>query len=299
MPHATSMTAEDSARFERLIGRLDRMSTETYYNPYTTFEWPDALPAGMPWMSPSLLSVAGTAVAGELGIDQLLALGRWESVNFYSLNVHGIRDLLTEVVDRIHTPGFEVPSSFFHHFIGEENEHMWFFAEFCLRYAGKIYPNKRLATDEPEDAELRDFLVFARIVLFEEIVDFYNVRMADDPGLCETVRRLNAVHHRDESRHIAFGRELVRWLHARLAARGDERLLADAETYLKRYLVFSLQSLYNPAAYRDAGLADPLALRRRLLDDPARDAFHAEVLRKPVGFMIKSGIFSSPELPAL
>lgn len=249
-------------------------------------------------MSAGLLSVAGTAVEGELDRAQLVALSRWESVNFYSLNVHGIRDLLIEVVDRIHTPGFEVPSSFFHHFIGEENEHMWFFAEFCLRYAGKIYPSKRIAGDDPVDAELRDFLVFARIVLFEEIVDFYNVRMADDPGLCDTIRRINSVHHRDESRHIAFGRELVRWLHVRLAARGDEQLVADAETYLKRYLVFSLQSLYNPAAYRDARLPDPFAFRQRLLEDPARSAFHAEVLRKPIAFMTKSGIFTSPELPA-
>ena len=41
-------------------------------------------------------------------------------------------ELLIEVMRRLHTPGYEIPTPYFHHFIGEENEHMWFFAEFCL-----------------------------------------------------------------------------------------------------------------------------------------------------------------------
>ncbi|MET8184075.1 hypothetical protein [Streptomyces sp. NPDC005336] len=34
-------------------------------------------------------------------------------------------------------------SEFLHHFTGEESKHMWFFAQFCLRYGGKLYPAQR------------------------------------------------------------------------------------------------------------------------------------------------------------
>lgn len=294
-----AVRADAPERFRSLLDRLSERSVNDYYNPYTSFDWPASLPDDDFWMSPELLTVAGTAVEHELDRAQLVALSRWESVNFYSLNVHGIRELLIEVVDRIHTPGFEAPSDFFHHFVGEENEHMWFFAEFCRRYGGKLYPATRIATSDSDDAELTSFLVFARILLFEEVVDFYNVHMARDERLDPTIRQINRIHHHDESRHIAFGRELVAWLHARLRERGDGALLAEAETYLKRYLVFSIRSFYSPEAYRDAGLAEPLRVRERVLADPARERFHAHLLRKPLGFMTRTGIFGSRELPAL
>src|SRR5439155_16372831 len=126
---------------------LSAQSIEDYYNPYKTFEWPDSLPENMWWMSPELTTTAGTELDDELDLEQRRRLSRVESINFYSLNVHGIRELLIEVTRRIHTTEFATPSEFFHHFIGEENEHMWFFAEFCLRYGGKIYVQPRGGAD--------------------------------------------------------------------------------------------------------------------------------------------------------
>ncbi len=139
-----SVTDFDTVEFRQLLDRLSAKASDDYYNPYVTFEWPDELPPDVLWMTPELLSVWGTAVFDELDEAALVRLSRFESVNFYSLNVHGIRELLIEVTRRVHSPGFEIPSDFFHHFIGEENEHMWFFATFCTRYGGKIYTDKTL-----------------------------------------------------------------------------------------------------------------------------------------------------------
>src|SRR5437764_11612107 len=170
------------------------MAVEDYYNHYQVFEWPDSLPEDMWWMSPDLTTTHGTDVAGELTEPELHRLSRYESVNFYSLNVHGIRELLIEVTRRIHTPGFELPSEFFHHFIGEENEHMWFFAEFCLRYGGKIYTQPRGGSSAIPPSEAESLLVFARILIFEELVDYYNAKMALDDSLHETIRHVNRIH---------------------------------------------------------------------------------------------------------
>jgi hypothetical protein len=286
-------------RFIELLARLGEKSTEDYYNPYRTFTWAAELPEDQYWMSPDLVSAYGTEAGAEMTEDQLKRLSRWESINFYSLNVHGIRELLIEVVKRIHMSGFEIPSEFFHHFIGEENEHMWFFAEFCNRYGGKIYSSPSLKLEGSQDAEVENFLVFARILLFEEIVDHFNLRLAEDESLHETIRQVNRVHHHDESRHIAFGRELVTVLYRRFCDRLSAEEQLQLETYLKRYIVFSLHSFYNPAVYRDAGFTDPLGVRSRIMADPVRKAAERKAIRKPMSFFVKSGIFSDSELPAI
>ncbi|TCO44783.1 diiron oxygenase [Actinocrispum wychmicini] len=279
-------------RFRGILDRLSSKSIDDYYNPYRLFDWPDSLPENIWWMSPELTTTYGSDAARTFSQEQLFTLSRYESVNFYSLNVHGIRELLIEVVRRIHTAGFETPSEFFHHFIGEENEHMWFFAEFCLRYGRKIYRQPgggvpALAETTPDVASL---LVFVRILIFEELVDHYNSRMAKDDRLHETIRAINRIHHQDESRHIAFGRELVELLFADVQRTATEEQLAGISTYVQRYLTHSFESLFNPQVYRDAGIADPHDLRQTLLASPARVEAEDQVFRKTIKYLRNTGI---------
>ncbi|MFB7029375.1 MULTISPECIES: diiron oxygenase [unclassified Streptomyces] len=288
------MVSDVIDRNDRFRGILDRLATKSiddYYNPYRLFEWPDRLPEDMWWMSPELTTTYGTEWAGKLTPQQLHTLSKHESINFYSLNVHGIRELLIEVVNRIHTAGFETPSEFFHHFIGEENEHMWFFAEFCLRYGGKIYrqPAGGAETAVPSD-KIQSLLVFARILIFEELVDHFNSAMAEDERLHETIRGINRIHHQDESRHIAFGRELVNLLHQDLKQTATEEELDQVSTYLRRYMKHSFESLYHPQVYRDAGLERPHELRRALLESPARAEAELRTFRKTAKYLEKTGI---------
>lgn len=255
-------------RFQEILERLNRKSVEDYYNPYRMFEWPDSLPENRWWMSPELTTTYGTEVAAELDQEQLYRLSRYESINFYSLNVDGIRDLIIEVTRRIHTRGFEIPSEFFHHFIGEENEHMWFFAEFCQRYGEKIYRQVESSGQDETWPEAASFLVFVRILLFEELVDHFNSTMALDERLHDTIRAVNRIHHQDESRHIAFGRELVSLLFEDLKTKASPERLDEIREYIKRYVNYSFESLFNPQVYRDAGIPEPFAVRRRLLASP-------------------------------
>ncbi|MDN3260213.1 diiron oxygenase [Streptomyces sp. CSDS2] len=285
-----SVLIDQNDRFLDILERLSSKSVEDYYNPYKLFEWPDQLPENMWWMSPELTTTYGTAAAEKLTQEQLYALSRYESINFYSLNVHGIRELLIEVTKRIHTSGFETPSEFFHHFIGEENEHMWFFAEFCLRYGKKIYRQPVGASVEIPRSDVESLLVFARILIFEELVDHFNSKMALDTRLHETIRAINRIHHQDESRHIAFGRELVSALFAEVKKNSTEQELADVAAYIKRYMTYSFESLFNPQVYRDAGVEKPQELRRELLQAPTRAKFEQNVFRKTTKFLQKAGI---------
>lgn len=285
-----SYLIDQNDRFLDILERLSSKSVEDYYNPYKLFEWPDELPRNMWWMSPELTTTYGTAAAERMTEEQLYALSHYESINFYSLNVHGIRELLIEVTRRIHTSGFETPSKFFHHFIGEENEHMWFFAEFCLRYGGKIYRQPAGASVTIPRSDVESLLVFARILIFEELVDHFNSKMALDTRLHETIRAINRIHHQDESRHIAFGRELVSALFAEVKKNSTEQELADVAAYIKRYMTYSFESLFNPQVYRDAGVEKPQELRRELLESPTRAQFEQSVFRKTSKFLEKAGI---------
>lgn len=287
-----------SRRLRDILERLSAQSVDDYYNPYKTFEWPKSLPADMWWMSPELMTTAGHELEAELNIEQRHRLSRAESINFYSLNVHGIRELLIEVTRRIHTREFAAPSEYFHHFIGEENEHMWFFAEFCLRYGGKIYAQPRGGADNIPPSRAESLLVFARILIFEELVDHYNMTMAADTRLHDTVRAVNRIHHQDESRHIAFGRELVKVLFDEFKAGSTQAELNEVEDYLKRYMHFSFESLFNPQAYKDAGLTRPLEIRTRLLSVPERTDKEKCVFRKTLPYLQKIGIVSDTGLGA-
>lgn len=280
----------------KLVERLSEMSIRDRGNPYRTFDWPESLPEGL-WMSRELLTVHGTDEGLEPEV--LARLSRWESIHFYSLNVHGIRELLSEVVSRIHQPGYSLVSPFFHHFIGEENEHMWYFAEFCTRYGGKLYPNISMKTPNAFRDAVADLLVFIKIQTFEEIIDYFNAKMAKDPELHPFVRKINRMHHRDESRHIAFGRQLITSLFEEVKRTVDETTLAAIDEYLRRYLAVSIQSLYNPQVYRDAGLpGNPFDRRRRLLGHEGRSSVHDAILRRPLEFLLEKEIVRGPVVVA-
>ncbi len=279
------------------LQRISDMSVETYYNPYKEFKWPDSLPDDQWWMSRELMTVAGTRFEKELDESQLKALSKWESIYFYSLNVHGIRELLVEVVSRVQMPGYEEESEFFHHFIGEENEHMWFFSKFCWNYGKKIYPSKKQSFPIAEvSPDIETFLVFCRILVFEEIVDYFNVRMGRDQTLHPIIQQVNSIHHQDESRHIAFGREIVVKLHRYICEHETEDRVRAAEEYVKRYIVASIQSLYSPAVYKDAGLPDPYKMRTELLADPARRDVDRRVLKRTTDYMIRNGIIPEGDI---
>lgn len=291
----TSAPIDDSQRLREILDRLSSKSIEDYYNPYQMFEWPDSLPEDTWWMSPELTTTYDTDVAGELTQAQLHRLSKFESVNFYSLNVHGIRELLIEVTRRIHTDEFATPSEFFHHFIGEENEHMWFFAQFCFRYGRKLYKQPRGGAETVPPNNAASLLVFARILIFEELVDHFNARMATDKRLDDTIRQINRIHHQDESRHIAFGRELVRILFEGFSGRAAPEEREQVSDYLRRYLTYSFESLFNPQVYKDAGIPKPLEVRRRVLESPRRPEFEAQVFRKTRSFLAKHGILRNEE----
>ncbi|MDF3290288.1 diiron oxygenase [Streptomyces silvisoli] len=276
---------------EAVAGRLSTLARQQRYNVHEEFRWPQSLPSDAYWMSPELTTCYGTSVWDRLSEPERLRLSQAEAVNFFSLNVHLIRGLIGEVADRIYTTRYPGLSEFFHDFIHEENEHMWFFARFCELYGGKVYPTRAVSSHASAGHEaIQDVVVFGRILIAEELCDVFNARMATDDRLPEIARRINAVHHQDESRHIAFGRQMMTALLQEAREQAAPSELEAAGAYLFRYISACVRSFYNPSAYADAGLPTPLELRGEVLNHPYRSTFHREILGRTCKFLARIGL---------
>jgi hypothetical protein len=279
-----------SAIFEKLIDK----SIDSYYNPYKEFQWTEHLDATRLWMSPELLSIHNVIPKETLTAEQVLTLAKWESLNFYSINVHGIRELLLTVLQNIYQPGFERYSAYFSHFLGEENEHMWFFAQFCLRYGEGILPYRRFRFENTHPADIKNFITFSQILIFEEMGHYYNRTMMKDDSLPPIIRQINRVHYEDESRHISMGKTLIEIFYREISAKYPPEQIAEVEEYLGRYIRYSIETLYSTHAYEKAGFENPPATRRMLIEHPERKIFHRKVLHNVIHFFEQKLGFSQP-----
>lgn len=283
---------DSSQRLAEVATRLSEISRESRYNPYAIFDWPESLPSGQYWLSPELMTCHGTNVWDDLSEKERIVLSHCEAVSFFSLNVHLIRELIGAVAERIYTTGYPALSEFFHDFIAEENVHCWFFATFCRRYGGKVYQAKLVSPQQPpaQAASLRDLAVFGRILIAEELCDFFNTAMAGDQRLPAICQQINRVHHQDESRHIAFGRQIMRALSEQALAKEGAEKVHEVGGYLARYVATCIRSFYNREMYADAGIGNPGAVRRQLLATPERSARHQLMMGRTVDFLGRIGV---------
>lgn len=284
----------DTTKLERVMGKLVELTRADPHNPYTDLQWPESIDGV--WMSPELMSIHGTSVETELDEETLAALNKWECVNFFSLNVSGIRDLLVAMTERLHTRGFELVSEYLHCFVAEENEHMWYFAKFCNDFAGKLYEDRAMVLADSVEPDIENFLLFVRAVIFEELVDVYNRSMGDDERLHPFVRELNRIHHLDEVRHIAYGRMYVDLFHQQLRDKYPRGRIEEIEKIVKRFIQISVLKLYSPAVYRDAGFDRPARVRKALLSDPARIEYNRSLMAPTAAYLAKVGILSDDQV---
>ncbi|MCC5611402.1 diiron oxygenase [Nostoc sp. CHAB 5834] len=288
----TSTFLKETSELENTLLTLINLTNSDTYNPFKEIVWPDSIESHKLWMSSSLMSINGTRFEQELSEEQLIEVSKWEFINFCSLNVTGIRELLIEMTSRLHTPGFEVLSEYLHYLIAEENEHMWYFSKFCLQYAGKIYPDRALAVASFPEADIASFMVFVRVLIFEEIVDFYNRKMGQDKTLPKFIQEINWLHHLDEGRHIKYGRQYVNLAYQELLNKYPKQRILEIESAIKGFMQLSVQKLYRREIFVDAGLNEPGKMRKELLAHPFRQQFNKKLIASTAKFLTQVGLFS-------
>jgi hypothetical protein len=268
--------------------RLSRVSVRTYQNPYTTVDWPDALDPAADWFSsPELLSLYGTGYWDDLDEPARKGLAFAEAANFYSLNIHGEKGLMKGLAARLYRPDLLDVAGYLHHFLDEENKHSVYFGGFCTRYA-RVYRSRQVDLGGERAPDIEDFLFFAKTMVFEEIVDQYNREQGRDGRLHPLARFINDNHHREETRHLVFGRDLVSALWR--GSDWDEQTRADLSDELAAFLTASWHEYYNPDVYADLGLADPWQVAEQAWASPAQQRHRRRISRRCVDFLINLGV---------
>jgi hypothetical protein len=160
------------------------------------------------------------------------------------------------LASRLYRPDLAAVVDYLHHFLDEENKHSIYFGGFCRRYA-RVYRSRHVPFPSPPDREATDLLFFAKVLIFEEHADRYNVLQGKDERLHPLARFINQAHHSDEARHLVFNRAIVTALWNICAPAWDEAELARVRACLGQFLAATWREYYNPDVYADSGFADP------------------------------------------
>jgi hypothetical protein len=278
------------AELEKLADRLSEASVKSYQSPYEAVVWPEAVDPDAWYFSPELMSLYGTPAWDALDEAGRKRLSFWEAVNFFSLNIHGEKPLIEGLAHRLYKSKVRTAvDDYLHHFLDEENKHSVYFGGFCQRYA-KIYRSRHVAFGGSPAREVGDLLFFAKVLLFEEHADRYNVLQSKDSRLHPLAVFINAAHHADESRHLVFNRAIVQAFWDTYRPSWDDATIADIRATIEQFFLVTWREYYNPDVYADAGFADPWQVAEDAWNSPAQRAHRRSISAKCLRFFISTGL---------
>lgn len=278
--------------FDNDMDKLSRASANNFLDP-SQLKWPDSVDEHTWHFSPELISLYDTPVWKSLDEAARQRLSFYEAVNFFSLNIHGEKYLISEVSRRLYQDDNLCLNQYLLHFIEEESKHMMYFSNYCQRYARKVYADKTLALGEENNINLNTFLLFARIYLFEEIVDEYNRIMAADKRITNIAREINHIHHVEESRHLAFGRKFISDQLSKHSAGWDKSTRTHIKCHLESYLAMIWKQYYNPQVYADAGIENAFEVWQNVTNAPAAVRHRQKICSTRLGLMRKLNLIET------
>ena len=280
-----------------LAVRLSDASEKKAWNVYSAFEWPEKLDESQWMMSPELVSLYGTDAWDGLSEAQQKKLSLHEVANLFSMTLNGERILIGNLSTKLYANTSTEITRFLHHFVAEENNHMVMFGMFCNRYTGGVPREKKLALPRQYEKGEQDVELFIMALVVEELGDVYNIEIGRDERVHPLVRAINNFHHRDEARHIAFGRVYLRELWEQWAPTWKPETVERFRNWVAEYLAGSWRDFYSPSIYAKAGVADPYAVRQAALASPVCRQHRERISRKLVNLLLDIGILH--EQPAL
>lgn len=239
------------------VESLSSTSVKHRLSPYQNIEWPERLSEDAWIMSPELVALSAHPLWKSLSERVQKKVSFYECLNFFALNIHGEKALIQGLAERLYRKDCEEISKYLHHFLDEENNHMVYFGTFCEKYGKKVYADRKFNFQREYLPGEEDFLFFSKIVVFEEIVDVYNLKMSKDDRLDPLSKEINRRHHFDEARHLVFGRRIVKELFERYSTSWGSSKISEISQYMKSYIEATSREYVNPDVYQDAGLNNP------------------------------------------
>lgn len=289
---ADLMSLEDAA------GRLSAISLSPdkgLHDPFTRVAFQETLDRSRLQFPEELLSIFHHPVYGELNDEQKWNLSRLETINFFSVNIHGERKLVQGLEDRLYVPsrfnGSKLIGEYLQHFIHEENSHTYMLAGYCYRYGEGVMNNNAIEIENPELSDIgTELLFFGRVFVLEMFLDYLNTFAMRDERLDTTARLIHRLHHHEEARHMAFDRAVIELCVKLARAHGPGDELSRIANLLEDYGRVALQSLYSPHVYKKMGIPNPMELAREAQRLPARIAVEQQWREKTRAYLERVGL---------
>jgi hypothetical protein len=283
---------EAIAAMSGTVERLSELSREKYANPYEAVDWPESIDPAADWFfAPELSSLYGTPYWASLDDAGAHMLAFEEAANFFSLNIHGEKALMEGLATRLYRPDLADIVDYLHHFLDEENKHSVYFGGFCRRYA-RVYRSRHVPFSGTPEREVSDLLFFAKVLIFEELADRYNVLQGKDERLHRLARFINAAHHADESRHLVFNRAIVKAFWAAYSPGWDAERRTEIAAYLGQFFATTWREYYNPDVYAACGFDDPWQVADDAWSAPGQRAHRRRVSTKCLRFLLSTGLLT-------
>lgn len=288
----------DATDLENVAKKLSATSLDPQRgltNPFTRVSYQDSLDRGKLQFPEKILSLYHHPIYNELTDDQKWKLSLYETINFFSINIHGERSLVKDLEDRIYNKStiggaFEV-GKYLQHFIYEENSHTYMIAGYCYRYADGVMKDASVKLGDPKLSMVcQDLLFFGRVFIFENFLDYLNTNAARDETLDVTVRQIHHFHHVEEVRHMAFDRAAISYCVAEARRQGLHNELEVVGELLLKFSKIAVQRLYSPNVYTLIGIGDANAIAREAQSTPHRVEIDNEWVSKPKQFLKDIGL---------
>lgn len=277
-------------RIDRLIVASDSGTADT--SPFQRVSFVQRLdPDRWPLPEP-MISLYHHPVYATLSDAQRWRLALLEAVNFFSINIHGERALVTGLVQRLFRNSAHwdstAASRYLQRFIHEENSHSYMMAEYCVRYGGRVLPDATFSRARPpSSATLADLLFFGRTFVLENFLAFLNSQAMRDPDVDPCTRAVHRVHHGDEARHLAFDRAVLTTITEQLRAEQGSEALTTVGAQLNQYAQLSLRRLYSGSLYAQIGLENSVQLAQEARHQPGRQALEQRWLEGTLALLRK------------
>ncbi len=249
------------------IENLLRISVQKKLSPLTDLPWDSEPSRDEFWMPEKLISIYGEPEYEALTHEKKLMLSQLEFCLLCSVSASGEKEVIANMATRMLKSRYAAFRPYFYHFIEEENNHIHMFAEFCARH-GQFFPvlYSYAQGENWEYPETGDLLTFVHVLIFEELGQGLNEVMSKDQTLPTLVRAINRYHIEDESRHISFGRMLVRHFAEATRSLVSKDDWANLQKHVAQYLITRHHDYHNVNIYKMVGLSNALELRARLIE---------------------------------
>ena len=110
--------------------RLTKISVKNNYHVQDKVDFTETIDMDQWFFSPEIISLYGSDVYCQLSEDQKKKLSFFEAINFFSINIHGEQSLLDGLTNRLYSNDTAEIDQYIHHFVDEENKHMFLFGNF-------------------------------------------------------------------------------------------------------------------------------------------------------------------------